>query len=271
MASDDDTPTLSPHALAALAAFRAERAAAAAAAAGEAADAGAALLTPEDWELSQFWYAEATSRALAAEVARCAADAAAAAPPGARVTAAFLASPSAFKALRAAGGLPGGARAVLLEFDARFAAFAPDFFAFDYRAPLGALPRELVGAVDVFLLDPPFLNAECLRAFARAVRALARAGAPPRVLLATGAVMLRAARDELGLRPTRLRVEHAAGRLSNPFALFASHAREELGGWDEEAEAAEARGGAGGEEGAGGAGGAGAQAAAGAGAGGGGL
>jgi len=244
MSEDDDAPTLRADTLEALAAFRAERAAAEEAAAGEATDAGAALLTTEDWELSQFWYDEATSRFLAAEVARCAAAAAAARGGGGAgeppAVAAFLASPSAFKALRAAGGLPGGARAVLLEYDARFSAFGADFYRFDYRAPPAALPAALKGGVDVFLLDPPFLNQECLAGFAAAVRELARPGAPPRVLLASGAVMLRAAREELALRPTRARIAHAAGRLSNPFALYANYEGAELGGWDTDAEAADA-------------------------------
>ena len=236
----DGAPSLRADTLAALRAFLDERDLAEAAAAREAEDTSASLLTTEDWELSQFWYDEETSRFLAAEVSRCAVDA-----RGARradstedVVVAFLSSPSAYKALRAAG-VPVGVRAVLFEFDPRFNIFAPDFYQFDYKAPL-ALPAELRHGVDVFLLDPPFLNAECLDGFATAVRALSR-GADARVLLASGAVMLSAARAALGLRPTRRAIAHASGRLSNPFALYTNYERDELGGWDVEAEMAGAR------------------------------
>lgn len=236
--ADDGAPSLRADTLAALRAFLDERAVAEAAAAREAEDTSASLLTTEDWELSQFWYDEDTSRFLAAEVSRCAADARAARARAGDaegdVVVAFLSSPSAFKALRAVG-VPAGVRAVLFEYDPRFSIFAPDFYAFDYKSPL-ALPAELRHGVDVFLLDPPFLNAECLDGFAAAVRALSR-GADARVLLASGAVMLSAARAALGLRPTRRVIAHASGRLSNPFALYTNYERDaQLGGWDVEAE-----------------------------------
>ena len=242
--------------LAALASFLAERAAAVAASVREAEDTGATLLTTEDWELSQFWYDESTARFLAAEVSRCAAEALSvevsacgsvttgddvSAPP---IIAAFVSSPSAFKAFRAAGGAP-GVRGVLLEFDARFGVFGEDFVHFDYNTPenLRIDAPFLTDSVDVFLIDPPFLNAECLTGFAAALLLMGRkGGASPRILLASGAVMLRPARKLLGLRPTRTAIKHAAGRLSNPFALFSNYMRPELGGWDEEAEASAEKG-----------------------------
>ena len=236
MSSDDaadDTPALRPDTLAALQAFLAEKAAAEEAASKEAEDGAASLATTESWQLSQFWYSEATSRFLAEEVGRCAAAAAAASP--APPLAVFLSSPSAFKAYRAA--FP-AAPAALLEFDERFACFGAAFSRYDYNRPL-ELPPHLLGAAAVLMLDPPFLQRDCLAAFAQSVRALAAPGGA-RVLLATGAVQLRAARELLGLRPTRAAVEHAGGRLSNPFKLFASYeGGAELGGWDVEAEAAE--------------------------------
>ena len=63
---------------------------------------GAALATEEDWQLSQFWYSEATSRSLAGLVQSLArrAVATAGAQPRAAVVA-CLSCPSVFKALRA--------------------------------------------------------------------------------------------------------------------------------------------------------------------------
>ena len=250
--SDDDAPSLRPETLAALQAFLAEKKAAAERESREADDAGPTLLTTEDWQLSQFWYSEETCRFLAAEVGRCThADggggggggggAPAPAPAPAPALAAFLSSPSAFKAYRAA--FP-AAPAALLEFDERFSCFGDSFHRYDYQTPL-TLPAALLGKCSVLMLDPPFLQRDCLAAFAESVCALAAPGA--RILLATGAVQLRAARELLGLRPTRAAVEHADGRLSNPFKLFCNYdAAGPLGGWDVEAEEAEARGGGGG-------------------------
>ena len=240
MDGEDGAPTLRADTLAALKEFLAEKSAASEREAREAQDAGATLLTAEDWQLSQFWYSETTCRFLAAEVGRCADGAGGGGGAPAPAVAAFLSAPSAFKAYRAA--FP-SAPAVLLEFDERFSCFGAAFHRYDYKAPL-ALPAALLGRCGVIMLDPPFLQRECLAGFAESVRALAAPGA--RVLLATGAVQLRAARELLGLRPTRAAVEHADGRLSNPFKLFASANCEGggLGGWDVEAEEAEAREGA---------------------------
>jgi hypothetical protein len=244
MADEDDAPSLRPDTLAALQAFLAEKKAAAELEAREAQDAGATLLTSEDWQLSQFWYSESTCRFLAAEVGRCTgADGGGGGgggggAPAAPALAAFLSSPSAFKAYRAA--FP-AAPAVLLEYDERFSCFGDAFHPYNYASPL-ALPPALLGNCGCIMLDPPFLQRECLAGFAESVRALAAPGA--RVLLATGAVQLRAARELLGLRPTNAAIEHESGRLSNPFKLFCNYdAAGPLGGWDVEAEAAEGGGG----------------------------
>ena len=251
--SNDGPITLRADSLAALASFLAEREAITVAAKREAEDVGATLLTSEDWELSQFWYDETTARFLATEVSRCAAEAVVTREghDSGNIIAAFVSSPSAYKAYRASGGIP-GVRSVLLEYDSRFNVFGEDFVQFDYKNP-GALRDNapfLLGHVDVFLIDPPFLNAECLSGFAAAVSLMKRSSSissssslslpppleQPYILLASGAVMLLSARSLLGLRPTRTSIKHAAGRLSNPFALYSNYMRSELGGWDEEAE-----------------------------------
>jgi hypothetical protein len=207
---------------------------------------GLALATSEDWQLSQFWYSEETARGLGELVRSLAREAVAGAPPRAAVVA-FLSCPSAFKALRAilaeedAGQGEGELRSHILEYDKRFAVFGDAFSFYDYASPL-ALPPALVGACDVVVLDPPFLNRDCLAEFARSVSALRAAGGASRVVLCTGAVMLQAARDLLGARPTRAEVRHSSGRLSNPFCVFVDFEVEEshpfLCGIDVEAERA---------------------------------
>jgi len=238
--ADDDAVSLHPATLAALAEFRREREAQEARAKDEASDKGNNLLTSEDYSLSQFWYSAATSQFLAEEVRWCHTQAG-----GGCV--AFLSSPSAYKAYRSLAAA--GSDAYLLEFDARFAVFQGAFVRYDYNHPLAGLPQQLLGACSVLVLDPPFLNHECLAGFAATVGALQRPAAQggARVLLASGAVQLQSAAQLLGLRPTRRAIEHAGGRLSNPFALYTNYEHEEaLGGWDVEAERAAAAGSGGG-------------------------
>lgn len=237
---------LHPSTLAALAEFRREREAQLSAAKGEAEDAGATLLLSEDFGMSQFWYSAETSQFLAEEARWCHAQAG-------QGHVAFLSSPSAYKAYRSLGlaAQQGGAAAggsaqqpppaYVFEFDARFAVFQSAFVSYDYNHPLAGIPPQLLGACSVLVLDPPFLNHECLAGFAETVAALRRPEAQggTRLLLATGAVQLQSAAQLLGLRPTRRAILHAGGRLSNPFALYTNYEHAEtLGGWDEEAERA---------------------------------
>lgn len=239
MADDDDTPSLRSDTLLALQAFLAERDAAKAAEADEGnvtAGGPVALAASEDWQLSQFWYDEATSKMLASELLLLAGRLHESGRE--RVVVCAVSAPSAFKAVLAAG-VPDWLDLRLFEYDTRFASFGDRFVHYDFNAPL-AFPAELRGGVDVVILDPPFINRDTLAGFARTVFALRRDNAV-RTLLCTGSVMLRPARALLGVRPMRAHVGHA-NRLSNPFSLYVNYDDEgRLGGVDEEAEAAEAR------------------------------
>ena len=238
MADDDDTPTLSAAAQAALREFLAERAAQREREeAEEALETSTTLVSGEDWQLSQFWYDEDTGIALARELLYCATEVRRESGL-AEVGVACLACPSMFKALRAIG-VPLWIRLVLFEVDPRFSVFGDAFVLYDYNRPLD-FPAALRGTFDVIALDPPFLQRACLAAFADTVASLKRvsgAGEPvegcTRVLLCTGTVMARAARELLAVHPVRLHVGHA-NRLSNPFSLFVSYDDEgRLGGVDD--------------------------------------
>ena len=98
MSDDEREVALRPDTLAALREFLAEREAARQREEREAEVASAALATTEDWQLSQFWYDEATGRALAEEVLACVRDRG---RPSATV--ALLSCPSTYKALLATG------------------------------------------------------------------------------------------------------------------------------------------------------------------------
>lgn len=253
--SDDGEPRLSAHALAALREFYAEQGEKEAA--GEVGARAEDQDPPENWQLSQFWYTEETSAALAREAVD-------AAGPQGRV--ACVCAPSVFRALlrlrksEAAVALedshcsssltreptqtsvapPAVARDVLLEFDERFAALAGDSFVrYDYRSPLdfaggargggggaGSSPSPPGSSsplldehgFSLVLLDPPYLAAECLEKVAVTTRFLAR----DRIVLCTGAVMSEVACRELGVRPCRFVPRHQH-QLANEFRCFANY------------------------------------------------
>ena len=128
---------------------------------------------------NQYFYAEGTVRAMAAEVALAArADAAA----GGRV--AYVCTPSLFLA-RAAGSAAASAADgdVLLEIDDAAFGHLPGFVRFDLAAP-DALPDALRGAFAVVVLDPPLISERAWRLAARTAQLLlgARGG---RVLATT--------------------------------------------------------------------------------------
>jgi len=90
----------------------------------------------EDWQLSQFWYSEATAGALAGAVLS-------AAGPAGRL--ACVSAPTLYTACRARTP---ACRLDLFEFDKRFAVHGSDFHFYDYKAPL-QLDSELRGQFDL--------------------------------------------------------------------------------------------------------------------------
>jgi len=132
----------------------------------------------EDWQLSQFWYTESTASALALE-------ALSAAGPSGRI--ACVSCPTLYKAIvdalrknpsteaeaaDASASDDGGSsvsstlpRAIVLEFDRRFAKWGRDFVFYDYQDPsIPELPVDWRNSFDVVVCDPPFLNEECAAA-----------------------------------------------------------------------------------------------------------
>ena len=176
MSDDDDgPPQLSAATLAALLSVRAESEAAAAEAISHALSGAVENKMPEDWGLAQFWTSPAASAALAGDLLAVATDLHASGRE--HVVVAFLSAPSAFQALLARPPPP-WLTLKLLEFDTRFACFGDAFVHWNCVAPL-TLPPSLLGGVEVFLIDPPRLNATTLADYASAISALARSPAPP--------------------------------------------------------------------------------------------
>ncbi|KAL2179464.1 putative N6-adenine methyltransferase-domain-containing protein [Thermothelomyces heterothallicus CBS 202.75] len=191
----------------------------------------------EDWNESQFWYADETAGLYAKLLLEGVTE---------NTTIAVVSAPSVFVALKnALSSAPPGQpkpNLILLEHDQRFAIF-PEFVYYDFAQPL-KLPAHLKGTCDRIIADPPFLSEDCQTKTALTVRWLSRPpsastapdqsqGEPcpqPRLILSTGErmkdIVTRVYRS-FGLRTTDYEPKHARG-LSNEFYCYANF---ECEGW----------------------------------------
>ncbi|KII94517.1 hypothetical protein PLICRDRAFT_33313, partial [Plicaturopsis crispa FD-325 SS-3] len=169
----------------------------------------------EDWQLSQFWYTTRFANHLARALHALTTPTS---------TIAFICCPTAFVAYQHLHARPG---AKLLEIDTRFAVLAPrdGFVLYDLNDP-DAVPADLHGAVDVAVVDPPFLNESTNAKLAQTLRLVLHPARGKLVLVtSTTAIedVVRRVYSEppLGpLRPTAMEVEH--GRLANDFTCWGS-------------------------------------------------
>ncbi|KAF3906234.1 hypothetical protein ABW20_dc0101991 [Dactylellina cionopaga] len=218
-------------------------------------DAKATSVTMEDfeadWNASQFWYDEETSRVRRGkgseevnisevttmrffERSKIRMDADISLIPGK--------TPSVFvklKNLMKTGQVP-KCNIHLLEYDNRFAIFGSEFTFYDFNEPL-RLPLKLKGSFDRILVDPPFLSEDCQTKAAITVRWLAKDSLPvgdhsdrpdgiglrqedPRVIVCTGERMANVVDkvySKAGVKCTEFEVRHAQG-LSNEFRCYSN-------------------------------------------------
>ncbi|OBA15139.1 uncharacterized protein OGAPODRAFT_13917 [Ogataea polymorpha] len=174
MADSEEELTLSAHALAALAEFESEESERLERfkALSEEADADFTRRShlsiddfKEDWQLSQFWYSDATANILADELLDGADN---------ETIICIASAPSVYAAIRARepSELP-TKNIYLLEFDRRFEILSGTkyFGFFDYNQPLN-VPEHLKGRCHRLLIDPPFLETDCQRKSAHAAKTL---------------------------------------------------------------------------------------------------
>ena len=183
----------------------------------------------EDFGLSQFWYTDA----FAALMAREAITLGGLRSPSSSspITVVCIACPSIYRQLHAAAAP--GVTAYLLEYDARFAVFAPWFVQYDFHQP-SAVPSHLRGSADFILADPPYLNADTLALTMQTVALLSKPGdSATRVIVNTGAVQRERLQRLRGLRAVREPPRHRV-QIMNPFLCYASYDAQQLGGWDTE-------------------------------------
>ncbi|KAL1853499.1 hypothetical protein VTK73DRAFT_9010 [Phialemonium thermophilum] len=128
----------------------------------------------EDWNMSQFWYADETATLIAKQLLDGATP---------ETTIMIVSVPSVFIAMKnwlAASATPDDRKPklVFLEYDRRFAIF-PEFVFYDYKHPT-RLPTSLKGTADRIAADPPFLNEDCHTKVALTIRWLAKPEATER-------------------------------------------------------------------------------------------
>ncbi|KAK4136172.1 hypothetical protein BT67DRAFT_418183 [Trichocladium antarcticum] len=191
----------------------------------------------EDWNESQFWYADETAYLFARQLLEGATSA---------MTVAVVSAPSVFVALKnillAAPADEPKPKLILLEHDRRFAVF-PEFVFYDFAQPL-----KLPGTCDRLICDPPFLSEDCQTKSALTVRWLAKITPPPapptsqpatppaqqhRLIVCTGermADVVNRVYRPLGVRTTDYEPVHARG-LGNEFYCYANFASAACWGW----------------------------------------
>jgi hypothetical protein len=194
----------------------------------------------EDFGLSQFWYDEASSKKLAEEAIEMSKIAKGDRPGKCRI--ACVSCPSIYKAIKVLLGSSSTDEfeVVLFEYDKRMEATlvtpfetigsAKDHFVFyDFQVedPKHLIPERFWGYFDFVAADPPYLNAETLKAFEKAVLLISHSHT--RRLFCTGAVMEQVFTNEIpAYRPCEFRPEHSS-KLGNAFMTFSTYESVGLG------------------------------------------
>lgn len=211
MSDDEEVPQLSADTLAALSMFQAEQQKK-----FEDLKSGKIEKIDEDWQLSQFWYDDETSKKLVSEgIAAAMASAERPAKIG------CVSSPTLVKFFHETEEYKTGqVQITLFEFDSRFGMkFPTEFVQYDYKQPT-ELPSDLIGKFDVIIADPPFLAAECLIKTTHSIRLLGNESV--KVILCTGAIMEDYAARLMAMHRTNFEPKHS-NNLANDFSCFANY------------------------------------------------
>ncbi|XP_028161852.1 EEF1A lysine methyltransferase 1 isoform X2 [Ostrinia furnacalis] len=207
MEDDDDVPTLSADTFAALQEFYAEQQKRQEIFTKLEADDKLKenVLFDENWQLSQFWYDEATVQALVKVIDRVISD-------GGRV--ALISCPTLFVPVKRQIG--SRATVSLLEYDRRFEVHAPDFIFYDYNTP-DKLPPDVLNSYDLVVADPPFLSEECITKTSETIKLLSK----EKIVVCTGAIMKENVEKLLDLKLCNFQPHHR-NNLANEFSCYAN-------------------------------------------------
>lgn len=168
-------------------------------------------LFKEDWNMSQFWYNDATCDFLAREVISLS---------NSDSVICCISTPSAYLRLRSLS--PPTKSVYLFEYDKRFNVLGSSFIYYDFAKPL-EFPQQaaLKGKVDILLVDPPFLSEDCQTKTALTARYLSRKDGSTNVILCTGLVMQDLAKRLYSAKRTTFDPIHKGG-LANEFGCFSN-------------------------------------------------
>ncbi|XP_068619183.1 EEF1A lysine methyltransferase 1 [Battus philenor] len=163
------------------------------------------IIFEENWQLSQFWYAEETVQTLVKVIDKNL-------PDGGRV--ALISCPTLFVPLKRQ--VSDRATVNLLEYDKRFQVHGPDFIFYDYNFP-DKLPSELEKSYDMVVADPPFLSTDCLTKTSQTIKLLAK----EKIVVCTGAIMRETVENLLDLKICQFQPQHR-NNLANEFSCYAN-------------------------------------------------
>lgn len=169
----------------------------------------------EDWQLSQFWYSDATAETLLDALLEGATE---------DSVVCIASAPSVYAIInkRDPKTLP-TKHIYLFEYDKRFELLSgKDHFGFyDYNEPAN-FRDDLKGKVDRLLIDPPFLEAECQKKSSETAKILLKNDASARLITCTGERMKEnVLKNYPGVYVTDFFPEHKNG-LSNEFRCYSN-------------------------------------------------
>ncbi|CAH2244845.1 EEF1A lysine methyltransferase 1 [Pararge aegeria] len=163
------------------------------------------IIFEENWQLSQFWYNDATVQALVKVVDKLL-------PCNGKV--ALISCPTLFVPVKR--HLGNRANVTLLEYDRRFEVHGADFIFYDYNLP-DKLPADLEHTFDLVIADPPFLSEECISKTSQTIQLLAK----EKIVICTGAIMKENIEKLLGLKQCVFQPQHR-NNLANEFSCYAN-------------------------------------------------
>lgn len=163
------------------------------------------IVFDEDWQLSQFWYDEATIQSLVKVVDKITKD-------GGNV--ALVSCPTLFVPVKRILG--GRASVSLFEYDRRFQMHGTDFIFYDYNK-VEELPPNTKEVFDLVIADPPFISKDCIEKTSHAIRLLGK----DKIIVCTGAVLKDQVEALLGLKSCIFKPQHK-NNLANEFSCYSN-------------------------------------------------
>lgn len=183
----------------------------------------------EDWNLSQFWYDDATATTLANALLENVDE-------HQQVRIALVSAPTVYHRLRKLTKARKNVQLYLLEHDDRFRVFGKEYIFYDFNSPLHNLAdplssqedvKSLKGTIDRILVDPPFLSEECHTKTALTARWLLHQDSPLRRLVVCTGKKVEPILPKIypGIKCTTFRPGHRGG-LSNEFRCYSAEESE---------------------------------------------